>query len=578
MDCKRGAHPRRLDGVSIMKSRQKNGRGSKGWLSAASVIWLSVLLMFLSNAVAQTQAPARPAESPQMRQVHQALALAERGDAAAAMNIVRGLLEQNQKFVPALKLEGMLLEESGRGAEAGQVFEQGLQFAPNDPDLLLKTGIYKLAQHHLDDAIKLLEHCARLQPGDGDTQFYLAQAYHLQGKDALALAAIRRSVKASPDNPSVVQKYGELLSSSGDYQEGLRWLLKAQKADSTLPHLDYEIGLADFKLMDVDGAAANLAKDVQAHPDDVAALDLLAEAQLKLTHWPEAKDAFARLAALKPGDATVLLGLGHCQVEMQDFQAAVDTLNQALRLNPTLLLAHFYLARAYAGLGNADEAQHQAALHRLMMDQESFVRAEESNQRESAIKPQARQLLTDAREDDVLKLYRERFKGSSATDADAYVFIGKLYLFMGKTDDGLRCLHHALALDPSVRGAHTYEGILKLKQGELDKAESDFKADLANDPNYQTAIAEMGEIRYRQSRWQEAADLLAKSRTMTPELLYMLCDAYFHLGKTADAALNAEATAAYGRNDPQLMNDLLDLLRRNGQSALADSLAANAKP
>ncbi len=526
---------------------------------------------------AQTQGAGRPAETPQMRQLHQALSLAEHGDSQGAMNIARGLLEQNPKFVPAIKLKGMLLEESGRAAEAAAVYDEGLQLAPNDEDLLLKAGIYKLETGKLDEAIKLLEHCTRIQPGDGDAQYYLAQAYHLDGKNDLALAAIRKSLKASPDSPPVVQKYGELLSSAGNYQEGLRWLLKARQADATLPHLDYEIGLADFRLMDVDGAAVNLTKEVAAHPDDVDALELLADAQIKLAHWPEAKEAFARLAAAKPDDPKALLGLGHCQVETQDYQAAVDTLNAALRLDPSRLLAHFYLARAYAGLGKAEESQHEAALHRLMMDQESFVRAEESDQRESAIKPQARKMLTEGREEDALKLYREHFKGSSATDADAYVFLGKLYLFMGKTDDGLRCLHRALGLNPKVRGAQTYVGILALKQGEFGNAEDAFKAELANDPNYQTAIAEVGEIRYRQGRWQEAADLLAKSRTMTPELLYMLCDAYFHLGKATEAGLNAEAAAAYGRNNPDLMNDLVQLLKRNGQMELANRLSANMR-
>lgn len=562
-----------------MKLVRDRGRQSRWEAVATLAALLLVMTLFASVRIAvHAQTTSRPSESPQMRQLHQALSLAERGDGQGAMNLVRGLLEQNPKFVPAIKLKGMLLEESGHASEAAAAYDEGLQLAPNDSDFLLKVGIYKLASGELEEAIKLLAHCTRILPGDGDAEYYLAQAYHLDGNDDLALAAIRLSVKAEPDNPSIVQKYGELLSSSGNYQEGLRWLLKAQKADATLPRLDYEIGLADYKLMDIDGAAVNLTKEVNAHPNNVDALELLAAAQIKLTHWPEAKDAYARLVAVKPDDAKSLLGLGHCQVELKDYQGAVDTLNTALRFDPTRLLAHFYLARAYAGLGNAAEAQHQAALHQLMMNQESFVRAEENEQREDQIKPQARQMLTDLREDSALKLYREKFKGSSATDADAYVFIGKLYLFMGKTDDGLRCLNRALAINPTVRGAHTYEGILALKLGEFDKAEAAFKAELVNDPNYQTAIAEMGEIRYRQGRWQEAADLLAKSRTMTPELLYMLCDAYLHVGKVADADLNAEAAAAYGRHNPALMSDLIELLKRNGQAELAARLSANTKP
>ncbi len=155
------------------------------------------------------------------------------------------------------------------------------------------------------------------------------------------------------------------------------------------------------------------------------------------------------------------------------------------------------------------------------------------------------------------------------------MFTGKLYLTMGEKEDGLRCLHHALEIQPTVPGAHTYLGILDLKERDLSRAEKEFKAELASDPNSQMAIAEMGEVRYHQERWSDAAEQLAKSRTMTPELLYMLCDSYFHMGKVSDADLNAEAAAAYGRRNTKLMKELHEFLVRNGQTELAQRLSAN---
>jgi tetratricopeptide (TPR) repeat protein len=196
----------------------------------------------------------------------------------------------------------------------------------------------------------------------------------------------------------------------------------------------------------------------------------------------------------------------------------------------------------------------------------------ESDERERPIKAQARQLLEEHRERDALQLYREHFKGTPATPADAHVFVGKLYLFMGNTEDGLRSLHRALEIQPTVRGAHTYEGILALKLGDLSRAENEFKAELGNDPNYQVAIAEMGEVRYHQGLWSTAAEQLAKSRTTTPELLYMLCDSYFHIGRVSDANLTAETIAAYGRNNSELMKELQTLLMSNGQTELAQRL------
>jgi tetratricopeptide (TPR) repeat protein len=541
-------------------------------------ILLLAALFAAGGLTAPAQKTARPAESPLMRKVHQALGLAERGDKQGAMDVALRLLEQHPNFAPALKLKGMLLEEAGHSSEAATAYEQALKFAPNDGDLLLKTGIFKLTAGNKEEALKLLEHCVRVLPGDGDAQYYLAQAYHLNGQDDLALRAIRLSLKAEPDNPSVWQKYGELLCGTGDCEAGLKWLLKAQHADASLPRIDYDVAATNYKLMDLSGAAEYAARAVESQPNDVNALQLLATADVKLAKWQEAKSTFERLLTFKADDVEALLGLGQCELELKNYPAATEKLQSVLRLDPTRLLAHFYLSRAFAGLGRTKDAEHEAALHQLMMEQVTFVRSAESDERENPIKAQARQLLAEHHEEEALRLYRKHFKGTAATPADAFVFVGKLYLFLGNTEAGLRCLHRALEIQPNVRGAYTYEGILALKLGDLKRAENGFKAELANDPNYQLAIAEMGEVRYHQGSWSDAAEQLSKSRTMTPELLYMLCDSYFHLGKVSDADLTAETVAAYGRNKPELMKELSDLLVRNGQTELAQSLSANLAP
>jgi tetratricopeptide (TPR) repeat protein len=539
-----------------------------------AVLLLAVLCAAGASAVGAQNA-GHPADSPLMRQFHQALSLAQRGNPQGAMDLVMRLLEQHPDFAPALKLKGMLLEEAGRTSEAAAAYEEALKLAPNDGDLLLKVGIARLNAGEKEEAIRLLQHCVRILPGDGDAQYYLAQAYHLNGQHDLALRAIRLSLKAEPDNTSVWQKYGELLCGAGDCAAGLKWLLKAQHSDATLPRIDYDIAATDFKLMDLAGAAQYAARAVQSQANDVNALRLLATTDVKLAQWQEAKPAFERLLSLKSDDVDSLLGLGQCELELKNYPTAVDRLQSVLKLDPTRLLAHFYLSRAFAAMGKTEDAQHEAALHQLMMEQMTFVRSVASEERESPIRAQARQLLAEHREKDALQLYRDHFKGTAATPADAYVFVGKLYLFMGDSEDGLRSLHHALELQPTVRGAHTYEGILALKLGDLSRAENGFKAELANDPNYQLAIAEIGEVRYHQGLWADAAEQLAKSRTTTPELLYLLCDSYFRTGKVSDADLTAETLAAYGRSEPEIMKELNDLLLHNGQTELAQRLSGN---
>lgn len=551
-------------------------RYREGRMRRRSVLLFLLMITTLitpASIIAVAQSGSQAPQSNRAIQLKQALNLADHGDLQAALALVQQLLEKYPGFVPAIKLKAMLLEESGQANDAAALYEQGLKLAPNDPDLLLKAGIYKLAAGDKEEAVKLLLRCSRILPQDGDAQFYLAQAYHLNGQDDLALRAIRQSAKAEPDNASVAQKYGELLCSTRDFAGGLKWLLKAKAADPKLAHLDYDLAWADYSLMDLPAAAEYATRAVHEHPNDANALMLLASTQVKLEHWQDAEDAFQRALALTGPGEDLLLGLGHCMLELKNYQAAVENLQAALRIDPTQILAHFYLSRAYAGLGKTADAEREAALHHLMMEQATFVRSRESEERESAIQAQTRQFLTEHHEQAALNLYREHFKGTSATPGDAYIFVGKTYLFMGDAENGLRDLHYALKIEPRVRGAHTYEGILALKSGDLATAESDFNAELANDPNYQTAIAELGEVRYRQRRWSEAAEQLSRSHTMTPELLYMLCDSYLHLGKPQDAGLTAELVAAYGRDNRQLMQDLIALLKQNGQDDLAQRIS-----
>jgi len=545
-----------------------------GWLSRLLVALAAILMCAPSFATAQSgQGQAPPGIAQQLRR---ALQVAQHGDPEQAMGMVQQILDSDPRYAPALKLKGMLLLDGGHAAEAGAVFEEALKYAPGDPDLLYETGVYKLASGDKEDALKLLERCAKLQPSDGDTFFYLAQAYHLNGHDDDAIRAIERSAQLEPGNATVWQKRGELLCAGSDCSRGLKSLEKAQQMDATLPGLDYDIGSADYKLMDLAGAERSLSRAVAAQPDATNALDLLGSTEIRLANWQAAKEDYQRLLAAKPNDADTMLALGHCELELKDYSTAIGTLQQLLRVDPERFAAHFYLSRAYAATGDTAAAQHEAALHQLMMSQATFVGLSGIDAREGSIEQHAEELIAAHRKDEARQLYLDRFKDTKVEPADSWVFVGKLELYMNDATEGLKDLHHALELDPHVHGAHTYEGIYDLKLDNLSGAEAEFKAELANDPSYQQAIAEMGEVRYHQQRWQEAANYLAKSKTVTPELIYLLCDAYFRLNQPVEADLNAETAAVYGRHNPQFILGLIDLLRRNGQNELADRLAANA--
>lgn len=556
-----GPHPR-------SSSAQRSLRRA-ACLGAA--LFLSLAGLF--GAASATQRSSTSPEAEAASELHQALAAARQGNGSRALSLTDRLLQQHPDFVPALKLKGALLEASGHAAEAQQFYERGLKLTPDDPDLLFKVGVHKLTSGSREEAIALFKRYVHFQPTDGEALYYLAQAYHLTGQDALGLKAIEECIKYKPDEPAVWQKYGELLCSSGDNERGFEWLLKARQANPGLERIDFDLGVASLNRMDLQSAATYAENAAKIRPNDLEAQTLYASIEAKLSRWQDARAAYERVLALKDDVPDALLELGHCELELKQYQQSIETLNHLLDIDPAMVMAHFYLSRDYAGLGNASEAKHQAALHHRMMEQSSFAASALGTEEDKAVWDQAKQLLAEHKEDAAIELFRKNAKGPAASPGHPYFLVGTIYLYAGNPADGIRALRHALQLDPRTRGAHTYLGILDLQLGKVVDAEHEFQTELANDPNYEIAIAELGVVRARQQRWDEAAEQLARSHTRSPALLLTLCDAYFHLGRVQDATLTAEITAAYAHGDKPLMDALALLLNRNHQEELAQRLA-----
>lgn len=535
-------------------------RACAGWLLAWCVV-------SLPGCPALSQASSSAAA-----ELAQALTQARNHHAAEALATATHLTAEHPEYAQGWKLEGSLLEDAGQAAQAEACYERGLQLSPADPDLLFKVGAYRLQTGNAAQARTLLERAAALTPTDPDTLFYLAQAYHLDGDDEKALATMRRCVDLDHTNALALETYGALLASTGDSAAGLVQLQAAAHLDPTLDRLDYDLAYANLHSENLDVALQYAEQAARKHPGDQRTLALLAEIDVRLSRWSEARQAFATLLAAHPDDPDTLLGLGQSELSLKDYQASVMTLQHLLELDPANVLAHFYLARDYTALGRTAEAAHEAELHRQLVQRAGSLIPEDERKVERATLVQARTLLEAGKEEQAVALFRQRAKGPTATPGMPYMLVGVSYLYMGRPGDARRLLQRSLAVEPTVRQAHTYLGILALREGNLAEAEHQFTTELAADPRSQLALAELGEVRCRQGRWNDAVDLLVRSRTVDPRLLGLLSEAYFQLGKMHEGDLTAELAAGYAKDDPQERAQLVAMLKARHRDEVLQKL------
>ena len=225
-----------------------------------------------------------------------------------------------------------------------------------------------------------------------------------------------------------------------------------------------------------------------------------------------------------PHTAQDPLGLGQCEWRLKDYPR-VEKLEAALRLDPTRLLAHFYLSRAFTG--NTADAAHESALHQLMMQQSTLLDRKKVISAKLPIKAQVEQLLAGHREEEALRVYEEHFKGTAANRPMPMYLPGSLSVH----ENGRRIALLASGTEEtdSFEGRHTNEGILALKLGDLKRAESEFNAELVNDrvrkrrsPRLAKSATARSGGRLRRN-WQDRKPLL-------PELL-LVSDSYFHPAK-----------------------------------------------
>ncbi len=260
-------------------------------------------------------------------------------------------------------------------------------------------------------------------------------------------------------------------------------------------------------------------------------------------------------------------------MELGNSEAAIESLRHALNIDPALAAAHFYLARAYARQGRQEEARHELQLHEQMM-RYAYAPSKLGQETGTAVWQRATELMLSGHEAEAVAIIANATKDNRDHPGEAYVLAGSLCLSLSRWEQGKALLRRAIELQPDARGAYSYMGLAALQDEDLTLAEQQFQQELKLHANYLPAIEGMGEVRYRQQRWEEVARTLTEAHPTSPHSLYLLIDACFHLGQRQNARLNAETAAAYSHNDAEALLALEDLLRRNGESELAEEIAS----
>jgi len=405
-------------------------------------------------------------------------------------------LKINPKAARALNGLGDALYRAGRFSEAQARFEASTQADPDDLSAKIGVAKAKLALERVDDASANLKKLRDTYPASIPVAYWYGRALEAAGNRAGAEAAYRSVLKASSNDPQMVDVYIALA------------LLQSQQGRN-------------------DEAQKTLADARSKLPDVPGIHKALGDVLLSQGRYPQATAEFRLALELDSEDLGARFRLGVALRRDGKFEDAAKSFDDVAAVDkdyPGLALERGLL---FEVSGRTDEAlkEYEGALAKAPKDPDLMLRVGCGKVSAGRAK-QAEELLR--------KVLSER-----PNSAETNHCLGRALLLEGtRLAEALRLLERAVELDANRAEYQLYAGWAANDAGNVPKAERALAEALRLDQGLADAYWQRGVLRQRQGAARDAIIDLTKALQLRPsryEAHASLADAYYDLGKEPQA-------------------------------------------
>ncbi len=273
----------------------------------------------------------------------------------------------------------------GRLEEAGTAFENITHTAPTFAGAHFNLGLVREEQGRFEDAVASLKKALTLNPRLRGANLFLGIAHYRLNHYEPAMAALRIEIKLDPTDPKAWMWMGvaELAAERPEeaavaldnaaklapndvdilYHRGHAHLLVSKLSYERMLHADPEswrvrqvLAQADAEADRDADAVSEFQAAIKAAPQQPGLHEELGTEFWKLNKIEEAEAEFNRELAIDPHSLLATYKLGSLLVEGAKPEEGKPLIEAALREDPNLKEAYYYLGRAHMQLGNESEA------------------------------------------------------------------------------------------------------------------------------------------------------------------------------------------------------------------------------
>jgi putative PEP-CTERM system TPR-repeat lipoprotein len=287
-------------------------------------------------------------------------------DAAGARAAYARAIELDPRMMPALLASARLEAAQGQPERARALLETARTVDPRATQATLMLAELSAQQGQSADALRLLrEGYAASNQRDRALALALLEGMLAVGEGAEAAALSERMVAAYPADLPVLVLRARVQLLNGDKAGARLNLTTAGRMAGYEPALQSALARLQLAADDARGAAYSVGKALDTEPDNVEALALQAEVEIRLGAHAEAARALAALRARAPGLAIADQLAGDLALAGGQPAEAIDAYRKALAAQPSSQA----FMRLYGALRPQDPAAAQALADRWLAEQ-----------------------------------------------------------------------------------------------------------------------------------------------------------------------------------------------------------------
>ena len=290
--------------------------------------------------------------------------------------------------------------------------------------------------------------------------------------------------------------------------------------------------------------------------------------------YEKALKLFKSVVKKNPFSAFALRDAGHAAFHLQDFTAALDYYEKALKIHPNLLDVHFNIGLIHMKRGHVNDAMFSfmETLHLIHpLTPGSFY---------LGLFHTADSLSTQCRMN-LGTLFKERGELEKAMEQYQFVIdanprnfvalgsLGECLMALERYDEAIKIYRKALKILPEGEERLNIQndlGICYFKKGELEKAITEFKAVLKMNPDHVNAIYNLGQVYFHEGltgRMKEDYEEFVKSSKNAASILFALSKSMVSVA-AAQKSRPAEESLLIGNS--LVMQRIQDLIKRAAAS------------